>query len=326
MDRKLLHEISITEINGIKIGHAQDKQGATGCTVIICEKGAATGVDVRGSAPAGRETDAIKPGNICDAAHAVVLSGGSAFGLDAAAGVMEYLEERGIGFDVGMTVVPIVCGASIFDLTVGDSRIRPDRAMGRAACENASGKPVPEGNVGAGTGASIGKFMGTERSMKSGLGTYAVQLGDLQVGAIVTVNALGDVFDLDTGRQIGGLLSPDKKELCNSEELMYQKYTADKNYFAGNTTIGCIVTNAKLDKTQMMKIASMAHDGMARTIRPVHTWADGDSIFAMATGEVAADANAVGTLAARVMGYAVNRGVQKAVGDYGLISASELNF
>lgn len=324
MDQSLLHEISITDIRGIKIGHAQDSKGGTGCTVILCENGAATGVDVRGSAPAGRETDAIKPGNICDVAHAVMLSGGSAYGLDAAAGAMEYLEERGVGFDVGMTVVPIVCAASIFDLAVGDSSARPDRVMGRAACENASGQPVPEGNVGAGTGASIGKLMGTERAMKSGLGVYAVQLGDLQVGALVTVNALGDVFDLDTGRQIGGLLSEDKKYLCNSEELMYRKYSADKNYFAGNTTIGCIVTNAKLDKTQMMKIASMAHDGMARTIRPVHTWADGDSVFAMATGEVTADANAVGTLAARVMGYAINRGVQKASSEYGLICASQL--
>lgn len=317
-------EMNIAQIRGIKIGQAQDETGATGCTVILCEKGAVTGVDIRGSAPAGRETETIKPGNVCDAAHAVVLSGGSAFGLDAACGVMEYLEEKGVGFDVGVTKVPIVCGAAIFDLVVGSAKARPDRKMGRDACEAASRDPVREGNYGAGTGASIGKFMGVERMMKSGIGAYCLQLGALQVGAIVVVNALGDVFDLDSGRQIGGLLAKDKKGLCDTEALMYEQYTKNKNYFGGNTTIGCIITNAKLDQAQAMKVSSMAHDGMARTIRPVHTWADGDTIFTMATGEVEADPNAVGTLAARVMGYGINRAVRKAQSAYGLLCAQQL--
>ncbi len=320
-------EIGIHQIEGIRIGQARDEQGATGCTVILCPKGAVTGVDVRGSAPAGRETETIKPGNVCDVAHAVVLSGGSAFGLDAASGVMEYLEEQGIGFDVGLTRVPIVCGASLFDLTVGSHKARPDKAMGKRACLDAvPGKEILQGNHGAGTGASIGKLLGETYMMKSGLGACCFQLGELKVGAVVAVNALGDVFDLDTGEQIGGLLSEDGKSLRLTEPLMYERYGKDKNYFTANTntTIGCVITNAVLDQAQAGKVAGIAHDGMARTIAPVHTWADGDTIFTMATGEVKGDPNAVGTLAARAMGYAINRAVREASAAYGLVCAGEL--
>ena len=281
-----MKEIKISEINGIKIGHAQNYQGATGCTVILCEKGAWGGADVRGGAPASRETDLLKPVNMVEQIHAVMLSGGSAYGLDAAAGAMAFLEEKGVGFDVGIGVVPIVTGASLFDLIVGDPKCRPDKAMGYEACRNAGTGPVAEGNVGAGTGATVGKFLGTEYMMKGGLGTYALEIGDLQVGAVVAVNALGDVVDVDTGKRIAGLLNEDKSGLANTEEVMYSQYTQNKNIFRGNTTIGCVVTNAKLTKTQANKIASMAHDGFARAIRPVHTMADGDTVFVMATGEI----------------------------------------
>lgn len=320
-----LRSIGFSQIDGIEVGHAQDEQGGTGCTVILCREGAATGVDVRGSGPASRETEAVRPGNVSGKAHAVMLSGGSAFGLDAAGGAMAYLEGQGVGFDVGMTVVPIVCAASLFDLGVGDVKARPDFQMGWRACENASKEPVAEGNVGAGTGATIGKLFGADRCMKSGLGAYAVQVGDLQVGAIVSVNALGDVFDLDSGEQIGGLLTEDRTGLASTEEAMYRQTSGSENYFTKNTTIACVVTNAKLDTAYTTKIASMAHDGMARTIRPVHTWVDGDTVFAMSTGKVEADANVVGTLAARVLGYAINRGVRMAEDAYGFPAAKDLN-
>ena len=319
-----MKEIQITDIKGIKVGHAQNAEAATGCTVILCEKGAPCGVDVRGSAPATRETDAIRPGNVCQMAHGVMLSGGSAFGLEAAQGAMEYLEKKGIGFDVGVTKVPIISGASLFDLQVGSHEIRPDKEMGKMACENAFKELPEEGNVGAGMGATIGKLLGPDRMMKSGLGIYAVQVGMLQVGAVVAVNALGDVFDMDTGVQIGGLLSKDKKGLIQTEKLLIEQYEEMGNLFSDNTTIGCIVTNTILDNTMAGKIASMAHDGMARAIRPIHTLADGDAIFTLATGEVAASPNAVGTLAAYVMGKAINRGVKKAKDAYGLLCAANL--
>ena len=318
-----MKEIKITDIRGIKVGHAQDKTGASGCTVILCEKGAWAGVDVRGGGPASRETELLKPVNMVEQIHAVMLSGGSAYGLDAGAGAMAYLEEKGAGFDVGVGVVPIVCGASLFDLVVGDPKCRPDKEMGYQACRNASDGNVTEGNVGAGTGASVGKFLGIEHMMKSGLGTYAVQIGDLQVAAIVAVNALGDVVDVDTGRRIAGLLNEDNTKLSNTEETMYAQYAQDKNVFSGNTTIGCIVTNAKLTKSQANKLASIAHNGFARAIRPVHTMADGDTIFVLATGETEALPDAVGALATEVMARAVNRAVKMAEPAYGLKAARD---
>ena len=267
-----MKEIKITDIKGIQVGQAEDSEGASGCTVIICEAGAWAGVDVRGGGPASRETELLKPINMVEQIHAVMLSGGSAYGLDAGAGAMAYLEEKKVGFDVGVGVVPIVCGASLFDLVVGDPKCRPDKAMGYEACKNAGNGTVAEGNAGAGTGASVGKFYGVERMMKCGLGTYAVQIGDLQVAAIVAVNALGDVVDVDTGKRIAGLLNEDHSVLANTEEAMYAQYAEDKNVFNGNTTIGCVVTNAKLTKSQANKLASIAHNGFARAIRPYIPW------------------------------------------------------
>ncbi|MGI6731330.1 MAG: P1 family peptidase [Anaerovoracaceae bacterium] len=319
-----MKEISITDISGIKVGHAQDIEGGTGCTVIICEKGAFAGVDVRGGGPASRETELLNPINMVEQIHAVMLSGGSAYGLDAGSGAMTYLEEQGVGFDVGVGVVPIVCGASLFDLVVGDPKSRPDKAMGYEACKNAGTGKVAEGNVGAGTGATVGKFLGVEHMMKSGLGTYALQIGDLKVAAIVAVNALGDVVDVDTGKRIAGILNEDKTALSNTEEIMYAQYSQDKNVFSGNTTIGCIVTNAQLTKSQANKLASIAHNGFARAIRPVHTMADGDTIFVMSTGEVEVMPDAVGALSTDVMARAINRAVRMAQPAYGLKAA--INF
>ncbi len=316
-------EIQITDIKGIEVGHAQNREGGTGCTVILCKNGAWAGVDVRGGSPASRETELLKPVNLVEQIHAVMLSGGSAFGLDAASGAMDFLEEQGVGFDVGVGVVPIVCGASIFDLIVGDPKCRPDKDMGYEACKNAGKETVEEGNIGAGTGAAVGKFLGPAHMMKSGLGTYGLQIGELQVAALVVVNALGDVVDVDTGRRLAGLLNEDHAELSNTEEAIYSAYDQNKNVFSGNTTIGCIVTNAKLTKTQANKLASMAHDGFARAIRPVHTMADGDTIFALATGEVEAMPDAVGILAAEVMARAINRAVITAKPAFGLRTASD---
>lgn len=318
-----MKEIKITDIKGIKVGHAQDFEGASGCTVILCEKGACAGVDVRGGGPASRETELLKPVNMVEQIHAVMLSGGSAYGLDAGSGAMAFLEENNAGFDVGVGVVPIVCGASLFDLVVGDPKCRPDKSMGYEACKNAGSGPVAEGNAGAGTGATVGKFQGVVHMMKSGLGTYAIQIGELQVAAIVAVNALGDVIDVDTGKRIAGLLNEDNTKLSNTEETMYAQYAEDKNVFSGNTTIGCIVTNARLTKPQANKLASIAHNGFARAIRPVHTMADGDTIFVMATGEVEVMPDAVGALAADVMARAINRAVRMAEPAYGLKAARD---
>lgn len=318
-----MQEIKITDIKGIKVGHAQDFKGASGCTVILCEKGAWAGVDVRGGGPASRETELLNPINMVEQIHAVMLSGGSAYGLDASSGAMAFLEENGVGFDVGVGVVPIVCGASLFDLVVGDPKCRPDKDMGYEACRNAGSAPVKEGNVGAGTGASVGKFQGVGHMMKSGLGIYAVQVGGLQVAAIVAVNALGDVVDVDSGKRIAGLLNADNTKLSNTEETMYAQYAEDKNVFSGNTTIGCVVTNAKLTKPQANKLASIAHNGFARAIRPVHTMADGDTIFVMATGEIEVMPDAAGALATDVMARAINRAVRMAEPAYGLKAARD---
>ena len=318
-----MKEIKINEIKGIKVGHAQDVNGATGCTVILCEQGAWAGVDVRGGAPASRETELLKPVNLVEQIHAVMLSGGSAYGLDAAAGAMAYLEEHGVGFDVGVGVVPIVCGASLFDLVVGDPKCRPDKAMGYEACINANGTDVAEGNVGAGTGASVGKLQGVDHMMKSGLGVYALQVGDLQVAAMVAVNALGDVVDVDTGKVIAGLLNEDKTRMTSTVAAMYEQLARKDNFFSGNTTLGCIVTNAKLTKNQANKIASIAHNGYARAIQPVHTMADGDTIYVMATGEVEAMPDAVGALATETMARAINRAARMAGPAYGLKAARD---
>lgn len=317
----MLKQIQITEIENIRIGHAQDVENATGCTVIICEKGAPAGVDVRGGGPASRETELLRPVADCTGIHALLLSGGSAFGLDAAGGVMEYLEERNIGFDVGITKVPLVCESCLFDLNVASHRIRPDKKMGYEACIQSEQNQPAMGNVGAGTGASVGKLGGIQTAMKSGLGMYAVQLGDLKIGAIVAVNALGDVYDYETGKRLAGMRTKDGKDWADSEQVLYTLYNQKKNLFHQNTTIGTIVTNAKFDKTHMNKIAAMAQNGYARSIRPVHTTADGDSIYALSVGEIEADLNVTGTLAAQVMAEAIKNAVLEAKPAYGLPAA-----
>ena len=318
-----MKEVSISDIMGIKIGHAQSLEGGTGCTVILCEDGAYAGVDVRGGGPASRETELLKPVNMVEQIHAVMLSGASAYGLDAGSGAMQYLEEKGKGFDVGVGVVPIVCGASLFQLVIGDSKCRPDKAMGYEACLNESSEKSHEGNIGAGTWATVGKFLGMDYMMKSGLGTYGLQIGDLLIGAIVAVNALGDVIDVDSGKRLAGILNKEKTAIYDTEKTMYEEYDKNRNVFSGNTTIGCIVTNAKLTKTQANKIASIAHNGFARTIRPVHTMADGDTIFVLATGEAEVMPDAVGALSAEVMAKAVNRAVMAAEPAYGLKCARD---
>lgn len=316
--------IGINEIENVKIGNAEDVQAGTGCTVVICERGAVTGLDVRGGGPASRETELVKPTAASQFINAVLLSGGSAFGLDAAGGVMSYLEKKNIGFDVGITKVPLVCQSCIFDLSVGDMNVRPDVKMAIKACEAAEENNPKMGNVGAGTGASVGKMGGMATAMKGGLGSYAVQIGDLKVGAIVAVNACGDIYDYDTHEIIAGMLTPDKKSFVNMEQMIYLMAEQAAEKQMQNTTIGVVITNGKFDKAQINKIATMAHNGYARTINPVHTSMDGDSIYAMSVGDVPADMDMVGTLAANVMGHAVCDAVRKARDAYGLVSAESL--
>ena len=309
---------SITDIPGIKVGHAQNIESGTGCTVIICEEGAVTGVDVRGGGPGTRELAALDPVNFITKAQAVYLGGGSAYGLDGAAGVMQYLEEKGFGFDVGVGVVPIVPGAVLFDLLVGDHKVRPDKKMGYQACRNAKENNKKEGNIGAGTGAAVGKINGPGFFMKSGIGTASRQVGDLIVGAIVAVNSFGDVICPFTGRILAGTLDEDKKNLADTMSIMSSSETKGSNAFSGNTTIGCIAVNADLTKAEATKVSMMAHDGFARAINPIHTMYDGDTIFCMATGEVKADTTIIGALAAEVMAEAIVNAVKNANTAYGI--------
>ena len=321
---KEFKEIRISDIKGFRVGHAQDAEGGTGCTAIICEAGAVAGVDVRGGGPASRETELLKPVSAAREIHCVMLSGGSAYGLAAADGAMAYLEEKGVGYDVGIGVVPLVCGASLFDLVAGDPKCRPDKAMGYAACVDAEKNDPKEGNVGAGTGATVGKIKGLERAMKSGLGIYAVQVGEVRCAVVAAVNALGDVLDHETGKPIAGLRTEDGSGLASTAETMLEEISWDRDLYNGNTTLGCIITNAKLTKEQCNKLASVAHNGYARTISPVHTSADGDTIFVMASGEVEVHADALGILATEVMARAINRAVRQAKSAYGFLSSEEL--
>ena len=256
--------------------------------------------------------------------HALLLTGGSAFGLDAAAGVMKFLEEKGIGFDVGVTRVPIVCGAALFDLLIGDFRVRPDKDMGYLACERADSGSIKRGCVGAGCGATVGKIKGMNRAMKSGIGTCALQVGELKVGALVAVNCLGDVIDPLHNRKIAGVLDEDRKKILDTEAIMSGNYADLTSLFSGNTTIGAIVTNGSFNKAQATKLASMAHNGYGRTLRPAHSMYDGDTIFAMATGRVQADLSVTGLLAARVMERAVVNAITSSTGLHGLKSCRDL--
>lgn len=318
-----MNEINIMDIGGFKIGHEEDKKGMTGCTVILFDEQAPAGCEIRGGGPASRETPLLNP--VADAAgvHAILLSGGSAFGLDAAGGVMKYLEERNIGFDVGVTKVPLVCQSSLFDLRIGDPYCRPDQKMGYMACEKASYKPMQEGNYGAGCGCTVGKYRGAEFAMKSGIGSYAVSLGELKVGAVVAVNALGDIYNIETGEEIAGTLDAEGN-LLRDETLYFEDALKISNMFKGNTTIGAVITNAKMQKTALNKVAQMAHNGYGRAIRPVHTMADGDSIYAASVGEILADVNVVGPLSAYVMGKAIERAVLAADSAGGFIAAKDL--
>jgi L-aminopeptidase/D-esterase-like protein len=319
-----MKEIHITEIENVKIGNAENKEAATGCTVVMCENGARVGLDVRGGGPASRESDLLNPVANAEIVHAVLLSGGSAFGLDAAGGVMQYLEEHDVGYYVGVAKVPLVCQSCLFDLSVGSPNVRPDKAMGYEACQNAEKNNYSDGNFGAGTGATVGKLYGTDCCMKSGIGSYAVQIGELKIGAIVAVNAWGDVFDYKTGKKLAGLLDKDKKSFRSTADEILKSYSVVENKFVSNTTIGIIITNAEFDKVKLKKIASMAHNGYARSINPLNTGADGDSIYAMSIGSVTADQDMVGTLAAQVMSEAITRAVMSAKSEYGHIAAKDM--
>lgn len=307
-----MDKILFNNIEGIAVGHAESEEGITGCSVVLCHDGATGGVDVRGGAPGTREIALLDSTNLVDKVHSIFLSGGSAFGLDVGAGIMKYLEERNIGFDVKVTRVPIVCGAVLFDLNIGNPKVRPNAEMGYNACLNSNNVMKLSGNVGAGKGATVGKILGTERSMKGGLGTYALQVGDLQVGAMVAVNCLGDVIDPNTGEVIAGVLNKEKNCILSTEEILVKNYDNNKNVFNGNTTIGIIATNGIFDKAQANKIASMAHNGYGRTMRPAHTMFDGDTIFTVATGKVKADINVVGLLSAHVMERAIIEAIKGA--------------
>jgi L-aminopeptidase/D-esterase-like protein len=314
-------------VQGIKVGHFTETRRPTGCTVLVFEKGAVAGVDVRGSAPGTHETDLLNPTSTVPRVDAILLAGGSAFGLDASAGVARYLEEHGLGFHFGSAIVPVVPAAILFDLGVGDAKIRPTAESGYKASQAATVGKTPEGNVGAGAGATVGKMFGMKSAMKSGLGTASLRVGNtgIVVSAIVAVNAVGDVVNPQTGKIIAGARRPNGSGFMDSMARIREGHGVEVG--ATNTTIGVVATNVAFDKAQATKIAQMAHDGLARTINPVHTPDDGDTIFAVATGAVAARANvgAIGALAADVLAQAVLRAVMNARGLPGLPSYHDLN-
>jgi L-aminopeptidase/D-esterase-like protein len=325
---------AITDVSGIRVGHAQDREALTGCTVILCEGGAVGGVDQRGGAPGTRETDLLQPMHLVERVHAVVLAGGSAYGLDAASGVMRFLEERKVGFDTRVAHVPVVPAAILFDLAIGNAQVRPDAAMGYRACQNARGQPPDEGNVGAGTGATVGKILGIGQAMKSGIGTSSIEIGaGIVVGAIVAVNALGDVIDPATGEILAGTRSPDAGPLrigasgyfADTLQVMKSLVGRTTMGFAAreHTVIGVVATNAHLTKEAANKVAQMAHDGLARSIRPAHTMHDGDILFALSTGRRRADVSVVGAFAAEVTAQAIVRAVRAARPAAGLPALSQ---
>jgi L-aminopeptidase/D-esterase-like protein len=301
---------AITDVRGIEVGHAQDEEALTGCTVILCREGAIAGVDVRGGAPGTRETNLLDPVNVVEKVHGVLLAGGSAFGLDAASGVMQYLEELKVGFETGAAKVPIVPAAILYDLSVGRSDVRPDAAMGYRAAVAASYIAPEEGNVGAGMGASVGKMRGMQYAMKSGIGSWSTKVHGVVIGALVAVNAIGDVVDPNSGEMVAGLRS--------GSTITWMKGNRPRAAVPSNTVIGVVATNARLTKAQATKVAQMAQDGLARVIRPAHTMFDGDTIFALSTGERKADVSLVGAFAAEVMAEAILRAVRMAAPAGGL--------
>lgn len=318
---------AITDVPGIEVGQAQNDEALTGCTVILCRKGAVGGVDVRGGAPGTRETDLLSPLNLVQKVHAVTLAGGSAFGLDAASGVMRYLEEKKIGFNAGVARVPIVPAAILFDLGMGSSDVRPDAEMGYRAVSSATSNPPREGNFGAGTGACVGKIRGLGNAMKTGIGTASMDIGGgVIVGAMVAVNAFGDVIDPQNGEILAGARKSKKTQpgdlnyFADTMKTMTSLYGRTVMRVVGhaNTVIGVVATNAKLDKAQANKVAQMAHDGIGRTIRPAHSMMDGDTLFALATGKRSADVSTVGAYAAEMVAQAIVRAARMAASAGGL--------
>lgn len=316
----------LTDVAGLKVGHFTDPRRPTGCTVVLCERGAVCGVDVRGGAPGTRETDLLKSENTVERVHAVLLTGGSAFGLDTATGVMQWLEAQGLGLQVGPALVPIVPSAVLFDLWVGDHRIRPDAAAGRAACEAALGGPVAEGNVGAGTGAAVGKLFGIGRAMKGGIGTASARLGGVTVAALVAVNAVGDVLGED-GQVLAGARTADGLQLARTTEALLRGEGPQRLLPGTATTIGVVATDAALTKAQANKLASLAHHGLSRAIDPITTH-DGDTLFALATGSAGpvGELSGLGAVAAVLTARAIRRAVRAAEGlpTYGLPAARDL--
>lgn len=316
---------NILDVKGLKVGQTQDNEALTGCTVVICEEGATCGVDVRGSAPGTRETDLLDPINMVQKVHAVVLSGGSAFGLESTCGVSKYLEEKNIGFDSGVCKVPIVTGAVLFDLAVGDHKVRPDKEMGYKACLQASETELKQGNYGAGCGATVGKIKGPEYLMKGGIGSHSIKLDNgIVVAALIAVNAFGDIYE--DGKVIAGVLNDDKTQLLNTYEIMKKEFIKG-GFSINNTTIGIVATNAKLTKSQCKKISQMAHDGYAKSIFPIHTPHDGDTIFTMSTGEIDVDNDVtlLGSLATEVVQESIIKAIKNAQSVKNIISYNELN-
>ena len=319
-----MYEGFLTDVKGIRLGHAEDDVALTGTSVVLCQDGFTAGVDVRGAGPGTRETDLLRAENLVQKVHAVFLTGGSAYGLDVGGGIMKFLEEKNVGFDVGVGVVPIVPGAVLFDLALGDAKVRPDFKMGYEAAKSAKDKDETEGNFGAGCGASVGKILGNDFAMKSGIGQSSIKIGDLVVSSIVALNALGDIFDYEEGKRIGGVYDRKNKKFLDTNSL-YEKRLNDYNQFSpANTTISVIATNARLTKANCNKISQMAHDGYARSINPVHTMNDGDTVFTLASGEVSADINLVGILAAKTISRSIANAIYSAKDSGGLVSYNSI--
>src|SRR5512143_2771256 len=311
-----LYPGAITDVQGLRVGHHTDPRRPTGCTVVLCEHGAVCGVDVRGAAPGTRETDLLAPGNLVDRVHALVLAGGSAFGLDAAGGVMRWLDEHGHGFTVGPARVPIVPAAVLFDLWLGDARIRPDADAGYAACEAASREPPAQGSIGAGAGATVGKVFGIAHAMKGGIGTAGLEVQGVHIAALVAVNAAGDVVDPTTARVVAGSRQIDGRTPRRITDALARGLMPPDILAGAATTIGIVATDAALDKAQCARLATVSHDGLARSIDPVHTASDGDTMFALATGagRGALPLTVLGALAAEVTQRAVLNAVRAATG------------
>lgn len=324
-----MDEIRIQDVSDVRIGQVENRAAGTGCTVFVKPDGMRAGLNVSGGGPASRESTLLDPLTAADLIHGIAISGGSAYGLAAAGGVMKYLEEHNIGYDVGVTKVPLVAQSALFDLTVGDGFVRPDEKMGYEACRAAMESPnYQDGNYGAGCGATVGKIAGMDYCMKTGIGSYAVENHGLKIGAVVALNALGDVFDWRTGEQIAGLLNEDKKTFRSSPQYIEESIKTVKNRFANmskmNTTLAVLITNAYFEKPQLCKIAGMGQDGLARSIRPVHTSLDGDTVYAISAGDLIADQEVVGTLAAEVISEAIINAVINAESAYGFPAARDL--